>query len=81
LRLPEKQSCPENFHCIEIFLLFRIFGQLALALKTEFALTFFKPGGRPSPPPRTPMLLTAFEHRQKETRSLFAAQYFYRSCL
>jgi len=27
------------------FLLFKIFGQLALALKPEFALKFFKPGG------------------------------------
>jgi len=25
--------------------------------------------------------LTAFEHREKEARSLFAAQYWYRSCL
>jgi len=25
--------------------------------------------------------LTPFEHREKEARSLFAAQYFYRSCL
>jgi len=25
--------------------------------------------------------LTAFEHREKEARILFAAQYFYRSCL
>jgi len=25
--------------------------------------------------------LTAFEHREKGARSLFAAQYFYRSCL
>jgi len=39
------------------FLLFRIFGQLALALETAFALKFFNPGGRPTPapPPRTPM--------------------------
>ena len=26
-------------------------------------------------------VLTAFEHREKEARSLFAAQYWYRSCL
>jgi len=25
--------------------------------------------------------LTAFEHREQEARSLFVAQYFYRSCL
>jgi len=25
--------------------------------------------------------LTAFEHREKEARSLFTAQYFYRNCL
>ena len=39
-----KQSCPEIFHCFEIlkyFLLFRNFEQLALVLKTEFALKFF----------------------------------------
>jgi len=34
---------------------FRIFEQLALALKTEFALKFFKTGGAAAPPPRTPM--------------------------
>ena len=41
---PEKQRCPGIFHCIEIFLSFKIFEQPALALKTEFALKFFKPG-------------------------------------
>jgi len=42
------------------FLLFKIFEQLALALKTEFALKIFKAGGAaasPDPPPRTPMLI------------------------
>jgi len=37
---------------------FRIFEQLALALKTEFSLKFFKPGEAAAPtdpPPRTPM--------------------------
>ena len=36
---------------------FRILEQLALGLKTEFALKFFKPGGAgdPRPPPRTLM--------------------------
>jgi len=37
----KKQSYPENFLCIEIFLSFRIFELLALALKTEFALKLF----------------------------------------
>ena len=32
------------------FLSFRIFEQLALALKTEFALKIFKPGGAAAPP-------------------------------
>jgi len=33
-----------------------MFEQLALALKREFALKFFKPGGAAAPPPtRTPM--------------------------
>ena len=41
LRLPWKQSVPW-IHCIEyIFLSFRIFEQLALALKIEFALKTF----------------------------------------
>ena len=35
----EKQSCPENFHCISIFLSFRIFEQLALAVKTCLEFT------------------------------------------
>ena len=30
---------------------------------------------------RKSTVLTAFEHREKEARSLIAAQYFYRSCL
>jgi len=30
---------------------------------------------------RKSSFLTAFEHREKEARILFAAQYFYRSCL
>ena len=30
---------------------------------------------------RKSTFLTVFEHRDKEARSLFAAQYFYRSCL
>ena len=30
---------------------------------------------------RKSTFLTAFEKREKETRSLFAAQYCYRSCL
>jgi len=35
LRLPWKQSCPELFHCVEIFLSFRIFEQIVLALKNR----------------------------------------------
>jgi len=35
---PENTSWPDIFHCIQIFLSVRIFEQLALALKTEFAL-------------------------------------------
>jgi len=59
-------ACPENrgypeFTVLNVyFLSFRIFEQLALALKTEFALKFFRTGGRPPPPnpsPRTPMRL------------------------
>jgi len=37
------------FTVLKYFLLFRNFEQLALALKTEFALKFFKSGGG-SPP-------------------------------
>ena len=54
---PENRVCPE-FTVLNIyFLTFRIFEQLALALKTEFALKFFRTGGGrpPRPPPRTPM--------------------------
>jgi len=44
----KNRICPEIFHCIEIFLSFRIFEQLDLALKTEFALNFSsRGGGRP----------------------------------
>ena len=49
--------CPENRVCTEFtvlniyFLSFRKFEQLALALKTEFALKFFKPGQAAAPPP------------------------------
>ena len=46
MRLPWKQSCPGIFTVLKYILLFRIFEQLALALKTEFALKFFKPGVR-----------------------------------
>jgi len=50
---PEKQSV-SWIHCIDyIYLSFRIFEQLALALKTEFAMKLFKPWGLPLPPPRT----------------------------
>jgi len=43
---------------------FRIFEQLALALKTEFALKFSRQGGGrpPDSPPRTSMLMT-IEHK------------------
>jgi len=38
----KKQSCPEIFHCTEyVFLSFRIFEQLALALKNRVDLEFF----------------------------------------
>ena len=54
-------ACPENrgypeFTVLNVyFLSFRIFEQLALALKTESALKFFRTGGRPPPP--TPRLV------------------------
>ena len=51
----ENRVCPE-FTVLNIyFLSFRIFEQLALVMKTEFVLKFFKTGGRP-PRPRTPAL-------------------------
>ena len=34
-------ACPKIFHCIEIFLSFRISEELALSLKTEFVMKFF----------------------------------------
>jgi len=47
------------FTVLKYFLSFRIFEQVALALKTKFALKFFKTGGAAAPhnpPPRTPMV-------------------------
>ena len=53
LRLPLKQSSSGIFHGIEyLFLIIQDFEQLALALKTEFALKFFKPAGGAPPDPR-----------------------------
>jgi len=37
----EKQSCPELFHCIEMFLSSRIFEQLALALENGVCFEIF----------------------------------------
>jgi len=54
-------ACCENrvdlklFTVLKYFLSFRIFEQLALALKTEFALKIFKPVGAAAPLPRTPV--------------------------
>jgi len=48
----------EFFTVLKYILLFRIFEELAVALKTEFALKIFKPGGAGGggrAPPRTPM--------------------------
>ena len=54
--LPWKTELPLNFSLYWMyFLSFRIFEQLALALKKEFALIFFNPGVQPSPP--TPRLV------------------------
>ena len=50
----KNRICPEIFHCMEIFLSFRIFKQLELALKTEFALNFSRRGWA-SPLSRTPL--------------------------
>ena len=41
LRLPWRTVCSENFHCVEYTFTFRIFEQLALALKNRVALKFF----------------------------------------
>ena len=50
LRLPWKIELPWNFSLYwNIFLSFRIFEQLALALKTRVALKVFKPGGASTP--------------------------------
>ena len=37
---PERQSCPEIFHCIEYTFIFRIFEHLALALKNRMCPEF-----------------------------------------
>jgi len=50
---PEKQSYLKFFTVLKYFLSFKIFEQLALALKTEFTLKCFKSGLRqPFPLPR-----------------------------
>ena len=41
----ENRVCPEVCHCIEMFFIIQDFQQLALAVKTQFALKFFKSGG------------------------------------
>jgi len=40
----------EFFTALKYIFLFRMFEQLALTLKTEFALKIFKPVGAPAPP-------------------------------
>ena len=50
----ENRVCPEVCHCIEMFFIIQDFQQLALAVKTQFALKFFKSGGGD----RTPMSST-----------------------
>jgi len=58
---PEKWAALKFFTVLRYFLSFGIFEQLALALKAEFALQFFKTGGAASPPdtpPRTPMIIS-----------------------
>jgi len=42
---PEKQCALKIFTVLNILFTIRIFDQLALALKIEFALKFFNPGG------------------------------------
>ena len=51
LRLRWETVTLKYFTVLKCFLLFRNFGQLSLALKTEFALKFFKPGDSSAPPP------------------------------
>ena len=62
LRLLWKTEIPLKFFTVlKYFLPFRIFEQLALALKTEFALNIFKTGeaaATPDPPSRAPTRLT-----------------------
>ena len=63
---PENRVCPEFTVLNVYFLSFRIFEQIALALKTEVALKFFKTRGAASPPPRTPMFAhSRFENSPK----------------
>ena len=53
----KNRVCPE-FTVLNMLFTFRIFEQLALALKIEFALKFFKPAGADGPTPRIPMLIS-----------------------
>jgi len=73
----EKESVPW-IHCVEcsIYLLsFRILEQLALALKIQFALKFFKSVELPSPRSRTPMGITfklwSGAHQTRSTTKYF----------
>jgi len=56
---------------LKYFLLFRIFHQRALALKTDFALNFFKTGGGHPPPTSRLVHLCAKCESQRTEESFF----------
>jgi len=55
----KNRGCPDIFHCTEIYFMIQDFEELAVALKTEFALKIFKPGRAVAPP--TPRLVRLCE--------------------
>jgi len=75
---PANRVCPE-FTVLNIyFLSFKIFEQLALTLKTVFALIFLKTGGRPpSPTPRLVRLCTHIHVAWTSNNRVIAARDLY----
>jgi len=57
---PEKQSCPGIFHCIEIYFIIHDFWGTCGCSENRVCPEIFQArgGGRPHPPPRSPMLLS-----------------------
>jgi len=68
---PEKQSCPEIFHCIEIFFIFQDFWATCACPENRVYPENFQAGGAaaPLPPLRTPMVMP-FTHVEDKRANL-----------